>query len=295
MQQGQSQQQGYDPRMQQPQSQQQGYDPRMQQGQSQHQGPDPRMQTEQQPPMGYDPRMQQPQQQPYDPRYPPEQQPVPGQNPYDPQYQQQGQDPNMQGQQPPQGYDPYGQNRPQPMDPYGPGPYPPGMGPPDGGSPWGAPPEPIPYQPDEDGKIRVTETKELFLKSNYSSHEEAFLHTLDNLAKLLSMDKCPFRFLDNRTYLHPTVRIMKGAYYSLGTRQMDLVLMKEAVNDYKVMGNESHGMSNVNAMRDTLVVIKTLGTPTFQILPDYEELDEPAKADITQSLFGLLECYLPKM
>ncbi len=112
---------------------------------------------------------------------------------------------------------------------------------------------------------------------------------------MLSMANSPFQFRDNREFLHPTVRIKKAAYFHLGTRQMDLVLMKEAVNDYKVMGNESHGLSNVNAMRDTLVVIKTLGTPTFQILPDYEELDEPAKADITQSLFGLLECYLPKM
>ena len=76
---------------------------------------------------------------------------------------------------------------------------------------------------------------------------------------------------------------------------MDLVLMKEAINSYKIMGNETHGLSKVNAMRDILVIISTLGVPTFHILPDYEELDEAGKSDITQSLFGFLECYLPKM
>ena len=88
---------------------------------------------------------------------------------------------------------------------------------------------------------------------------------------------------------------MKGAYLRLGTRQMDIVLMKEAINTYKIMGNEGHTLSNVSAMRDTLVVISTLGTPTFHLISDYEELDETSKSDITQALFGFLECYLPKM
>lgn len=133
------------------------------------------------------------------------------------------------------------------------------------------------------------------MKAHYNSHEEAFLHTLDNLSKMLSMEASPFKYRDNREFLHPTVRIKKGAYFHLGTREMDLVLMKEAINSYKIMGNETHGLSKVNAMRDTLVIISTLGVPTFHILPDYEELDEAGKSDITQSLFGFLECYLPKM
>jgi len=237
----------------------QPYDPRFQQGQTPMQGHHQQNQFAQQPGPGYDPRMT-------------------------------GYNPN------PQAAPPYGQ---QPMPAYNPhqqfGP-PPGFAYPDNGQgQWGAPPQEIPYQPDEEGRIKVTDSKELFLRSNYTSHEEAFLHTLDNLSKMLSMDQSPFKFTDKRELLHPIVSIKKKAYLHLGTRQMNLVLMKEAINDYKVMGNESHALSNVNPMRDTLVVIKTLGTPIFQILADYNELDEQSKSDITQSLFSFLECYLPKM
>ena len=253
-----------------------GYDPRLQHGQHPGQGQDPYGGQGQHPGQRQDPYGGQGQ----DPRQ--------NYNPYAPQQQ------PMYEQYP---QDPYGQN--QPIPGYGPPPQqgqPPGQGyPPEGQAPWDAPPQQIPYQPDEDGKIRVTETKELFLKAHYNSHEEAFLHTLDNLSKMLSMEASPFKYRDNREFLHPTVRIKKGAYFHLGTREMDLVLMKEAINSYKIMGNETHGLSKVNAMRDTLVIISTLGVPTFHILPDYEELDEAGKSDITQSLFGFLECYLPKM
>jgi len=241
-----------------------GFDPRTQHSQHPGQGHNPYEGHEQHPHQNYDPYAQPPQQQHMYEQYP---------------------------------QDPYGQH--QPMPGYGPPPQygqPPDHGyPPEGPRPWGGPPQQIPYQPDEEGKIRVTETKELFLKAHYGSHEEAFLHTLDNLGKMLSMETSPFKFRDNREFLHPIVRIKKGAYFHLGTREMDIVLMKEAINSYKIMGNETHGLSKVNAMRDTLVVISTLGVPTIHILPDYEELDEAGKSDITQSLFGFLECYLPKM
>jgi len=253
----------------------QGYDPRNQQGHN------PQNQFPQQSNAGYDPRMQQPAPG-FDPRM---QQPGPG---YDPQmagYNPQPQAGNPYGQQPMHGYDPQQQFGPTPGSGY----------PDDGQGQWGAPPQEIPYQPDEEGKIKVTDSKELFLRGNYTSHEEAFLHTLDNLSKMLSMDQSPFKFTDQRELLHPIVRIKKKAYFHLGTRQMNLMLMKEAINDYKIMGNESHALSNVNPMRDNLVIIKTLGTPIFQILKDYEELDEQSKSDITQSLFSFLECYLPKM
>ena len=241
----------------------QAYDQRFQQGQH------PNNQFAQQPGPGYDPRMQQPEAG-YDPR-------MAGYNPQQ------------------QAGAPYGQ-QPMPADPYQQFGPPPGSGyPDDGRGQWGAPPQEIPYQPDEEGRIKVTDSKELFLRSNYTSHEEAFLHTLDNLSKMLSMEQSPFKFLDQRELLHPIVRIKKKAYLHLGTRQMNLVLMKEAINDYKIMGNESHALSNVNPMRDNLVVIKTLGTPIFQILRDYDELDEQSKGDITQSVFSFLECYLPKM
>ncbi len=247
----------------------QAYDPRFQPGPAPQQGQQ-QNQFAQPPGQGYDPRMQRPEAA-HDPR-------MTGYNPY------------------PQGALPYGQ---QPMPGYDPrqqfGPPPGSAYPDDGHGQWGAPPQEIPYQPDEEGRIKVTDSKELFLKGNYTSHEEAFLHTLDNLSKMLSMEQSPFRFTDQREFLHPVVRIKKKAYLHLGTRQMNLVLMKEAINDYKVMGNESHALSNVNPMRDTLVIIKTLGTPIFQILKDYEELDEQSKSDITQSLFSFLECYLPKM
>jgi len=48
-------------------------------------------------------------------------------------------------------------------------------------------------------------------------------------------------------------------------------------------------------MRDDLVLIKTEGLPRFDLMPDYDKLEEAQKSDIAKALFAFLERYLPKI
>jgi len=157
-------------------------------------------------------------------------------------------------------------------------------------------PEPpsSPYQPDEEGKVLVTPTQEMFLKAHYATHEEAFYHCLDNLAKMLTMESGPIKFTDKREFLHPIMRIKDRAYYHIGQRPMNLILMKEAIHDFLLLGNEGHQVGKASGRRDDLIMIKTLGTPSFMLMNDYQLLPDEAKGQVAQTLFNLLEQFLPK-
>ena len=72
--------------------------------------------------------------------------------------------------------------------------------------------------------------------------------------------------------------------------------MNPETDVYNMLGNEGHDPNarRVHYMRDNLVIINTQGLPRFDMLPDFDRLEENQKADIAKSLYSFLEMYLPK-
>ena len=137
---------------------------------------------------------------------------------------------------------------------------------------------------------------ELHLKSTYATYKEALVDSLSNISKILCIDPCPFPFRDNKEYIGQSVLLAKPGYSHMGVRMMDLVLVNPETDVYNMLGNEGHDPNarRVHYMRDNLVIINTQGLPRFDMLPDFDRLEENQKADIAKSLYSFLEMYLPK-
>ena len=73
----------------------------------------------------------------------------------------------------------------------------------------------------------------------------------------------------------------------MGTRIMDLILIKDGVHDFKVIGNEIHGQTGgaITPMRDELYTIKTLGHASSMPLNDFKVLEDEQKYQIAKALF----------
>ena len=63
---------------------------------------------------------------------------------------------------------------------------------------------------------------------------KAVKQNMQLLAGLLANPKNTVKFYDSGELMYPKVTIRKNAYTHLGTREMDLLLIKDGVNDYKV-------------------------------------------------------------
>lgn len=137
---------------------------------------------------------------------------------------------------------------------------------------------------------------ELHLKPTYSTYSEALVDCLSNISKMLCMNPCPLPFRDDREYIGQSVLLAKPGYNHMGVRMMDLVLVNPEKDVYNVLGNEGHDPNarRVHYMRDNLIIIKTQGLPRFDMLPDFDRLEENQKADIAKSVYSFLEMYLPK-
>jgi hypothetical protein len=138
---------------------------------------------------------------------------------------------------------------------------------------------------------------ELALRSQYYNYEEALDDCVEKLAMLLMKEDKPFKFIDTKELLHPKVTIKRHAYFHVGTRPMDLVLVQVGVNEYTLLGNEAHrgtaAMGSTSMRRDELISIKTLGRASFMPLPDFKELSAEQKSAIANALFMFLSRYLP--
>jgi hypothetical protein len=125
------------------------------------------------------------------------------------------------------------------------------------------------------------------LFNQYSTSEDAINDLVTKLAELLARDDCPLSFRDTGEFMYPKATIRRGAYNHMGTRTMDLILIKDGVHDFKIIGNESHGASGgtITPMRDELFSIKTFGHSSSMPLEDYKMLEEEQKYHIAKALF----------
>ena len=117
---------------------------------------------------------------------------------------------------------------------------------------------------------------------------------LEVLSKILMIDAPILPFQDTGEYLYPFCVIKRKAYQHIGFRDMDMILLKEAVHDYKIIGSEVHTQSqrNIAPHRDELFAIKTLGGYNYMILEGYKELDEKQKSDIANAFYQFLTQYV---
>lgn len=97
--------------------------------------------------------------------------------------------------------------------------------------------------------------------------------------------------------MYPKVTIRKSAYTHLDTREMDLILIKDGVNDYKIIANESHGQAggNLMPMQDELFAVKTLGHASYRTMEDWAYLDDSQKEAISKCVYAFTEIYIKKL
>ncbi|RLF73265.1 MAG: hypothetical protein DRN55_04105 [Thermoplasmata archaeon] len=132
------------------------------------------------------------------------------------------------------------------------------------------------------------------LKGSYENTMEMIRDCLEVLSQILMIEPTPLPFQDTGEHLYPFCVIKRKAYQHIGFRDMDIILLKEAVHDYKIIGSEVHTQSqrNIAPHRDELFAIKTLGGYTYMILEGYKEMDNKQKSDIANALYEFLSQYV---
>ena len=78
---------------------------------------------------------------------------------------------------------------------------------------------------------------------------------------------------------------------------MDLIIIKDGVNDYKIISNESHGATGgtITPMQDELFAIKTLGHASYRAMEDWAYLDDNQKSAVSKCIFAFTEIYVKKL
>ncbi len=132
------------------------------------------------------------------------------------------------------------------------------------------------------------------LHSSYNTHNEMVVDCLDVLGKILMVEGNPLPFDDTGEFLYPFIRMKAAAYEHVGFRKMDMILLKEATHDYKILASEQHsqGQSNVNPHRDDLFAVKILGGINFLILEEFKGLEEEQKTLIINHFYQFLAQYV---
>jgi hypothetical protein len=132
------------------------------------------------------------------------------------------------------------------------------------------------------------------LRSSYNTLDEMVIDCLDCLGKILIIEGNPVEFVDTGEFLYPFIRMQPAAYQHIGFRNMDVILMKEATHDFKIMGSEQHSQSqaNVNPHKDELFAIKVLGGVNFLVLEEFKALEVEQKQAIANAFYSFLTNYI---
>jgi hypothetical protein len=132
---------------------------------------------------------------------------------------------------------------------------------------------------------------------SFTSIEQAIKLNMEKLANLLANPKNTIKFYDSGELMYPKITIRKSAYTHLGTREMDLLLIKDGVNDYKIIANESHGTTGgtITPMQDELFAIKTLGHSSYRAMEDWAYLDNEQKIAVSKCVFAFTDIYIKKI
>jgi hypothetical protein len=131
----------------------------------------------------------------------------------------------------------------------------------------------------------------------FQTTEQAIKSNMQRLADLLANSKNQIKFYDSGELMYPKVTIRKTAYCHLETRDMDLIMIKDGVNDYKIISNETHGAvgGTLMPMQDELFAIKTLGHASYRAMEDWAYLDEHQKECISRCIYAFVEIYIKKL
>ncbi len=144
--------------------------------------------------------------------------------------------------------------------------------------------------------LLTPEYEQSYIQS-FTSIEQAIKTNMEKLANLLANPKNTIKFYDSGELMYPKITIRKSAYTHLGTREMDLLLIKDGVNDYKIIANESHGTTGgtITPMQDELFAIKTLGHSSYRAMEDWAYLDNEQKTSVSKCIFAFTDIYLKKL
>ncbi|MGA1821164.1 MAG: hypothetical protein ACMUIG_01400 [Thermoplasmatota archaeon] len=128
------------------------------------------------------------------------------------------------------------------------------------------------------------------LKSSYNTLDEMLLDCLEALSKILFIEGNPIPFNDTGEFLYPFNKMKEEAYQHIGFRKMDMVLLKEATHDFKIIGSEQHSQSqaNVNPHKDDLFSIKVLGSYNYLVLDQFKMLEDEQKQQIANGFYQFL-------
>ncbi|MGA1865971.1 MAG: hypothetical protein ACMUFK_00725 [Thermoplasmatota archaeon] len=132
------------------------------------------------------------------------------------------------------------------------------------------------------------------LKPSYNTLDEMVIDCLDVLGRILIIEGNPISFEDTGEFLYPFIRMKTAAYQHIGFRNMDIILMKEATHDFKIIGSEQHSQSqaNVNPHKDELFSVKVLGGVNFLVLEEFKALEPQQKQSISNAFYHFLTRYV---
>ncbi|MFO8051409.1 MAG: hypothetical protein R6V01_06905 [Thermoplasmatota archaeon] len=135
------------------------------------------------------------------------------------------------------------------------------------------------------------------LRGRYNTLDEMAMDCLEVLGKILMIEEDIIPFEDTGEFLYPFVRMKTAAYQHIGFRNMDVVLLKEATHDYKIIGTEQHSQSqaNVNPHKDDLFSVKVLGGINFLILEEFKALEPDQKQAIINAVYQYLAQFVGSM
>jgi len=142
-----------------------------------------------------------------------------------------------------------------------------------------------------DVRSRLAQIK---LRSSYNTLDEMVIDCIEALGKILMIEGNPIEFIDTGEFLYPFIKMQGAAYQHIGFRNMDVILMKEATHDFKVMGSEQHSQSqaNVNPHKDELFAVKILGGINFLVLEEFKALEPEQKQAIANAFYSFLTNYI---
>ncbi len=135
---------------------------------------------------------------------------------------------------------------------------------------------------------------EIKLRPSYNTLDEMVLDCVEALSKILMIEGYPIEFTDTGEFLYPFIKMQATAYEHIGFRKMDMILMKEATHDFKVIGSEQHSQSqaNVNPHKDELFSVKVLGGINFLVLEEFKGLEPDQKQAIANAFYSYLTQYV---
>ncbi len=133
------------------------------------------------------------------------------------------------------------------------------------------------------------------LRGSYNDDSEALNDVLNCLGMVLGNEPLPIKFKESGEFLHPHNTIKRRAYSHLGDRWMSIYILKESVNEYKVIANEVHGATSMTPRRDELFYLNVMSGVKANVMDDFKMLDPRQRQIVTQIMYIYVDHYANKV